>query len=218
MPSDDTVRALNAFRDYVAELAETWYDGDQRKAFRHLAFQQVAPDPLLSDPQIIELTAIDRSGDLEVDGWFVDETGESVLLFQSVGGESRVPEAEVTKFWEAAEQILDPTRLAGTRNQSVRELAGRLEERLKEGYSLRQVFVSKGGFEKGARDFARTKARVERALVLADGTRVTCQSSLELLGEKEIAGKFDDYRAGFHGGPHGCRALRRGGVELSSRH
>jgi len=68
-------RVVSVVRDHVAELADTWYEGDETRAFRHAAFQRVAPDPLLTDPQIIELTAIDRSGDLEVDGWFVDETG-----------------------------------------------------------------------------------------------------------------------------------------------
>ena len=192
-------RVVSVFRDHVAELADTWYEGDETRAFRHAAFQQVAPDPLLTDPQIIELTAIDRSGDLEVDGWFVDETGETVLLFQSVGGGGKVPESKVTKFWQAPEQILHAERGGISRNQSVRELAARIEERVGDGYSLRLIFASRAGFERAAHEFARTKARIDRVLDFGDGTRITSQCALELLDELDIARRFDNYRAGFRG-------------------
>ena len=76
-------RALDEFNEHLSELSETWYEGDERQAFRHAAFQIIAPNPTLSDEQVIELTAIDHSGDLEVDGWFVDEQSETVFLFQS---------------------------------------------------------------------------------------------------------------------------------------
>jgi len=197
MTGTDTARALKAFQDQVAELAETWYERDETKAFRHAAFQQIAPDPLLSDPQIIELTAIDKTGDLEVDGWFVDDTGESVLLFQSAGGEDKVAEGKVTKFWESPDQLLDPGRLAATRNESLRELSARLEERLREGYDIRLAFASRGGFARAAIEFAKTKIRADRPFALADGTRVTCRCSLDLYDERDIALKFDEYRAGF---------------------
>ena len=76
-------QALAFFREHVAELADTLYEGDEREAFRHIAFQQTAPDRTLSDQQVIELTAIDQSGDLEIDGSFDDDTAEEFFLFQS---------------------------------------------------------------------------------------------------------------------------------------
>ena len=87
--------ALDEFNEHLSELSETWYDGDQREAFRHAAFQILAPDPTLSDEQVIEVTAIDHSGDLEVDGWFVDEQAETVFLFQAAGGRTQVSESKV---------------------------------------------------------------------------------------------------------------------------
>ncbi|MBI2303259.1 MAG: AIPR family protein [Chloroflexi bacterium] len=201
MANVDISRALQAFRDHIDELAETWYEGDRAKAFRHAAFQQVAPDPLISDAQVIELTAIDKAGDLEVDGWFVDDTGEFVLLFQSVGGQNRVDEASVMKFWESAQQVLEAARVVASRNQSVRELSERLEERLRDGYNLRMVFASKAGFVPSASEFGNGKAHVDRVVTLSDGTRLTCRCSLELLDEGDIAQKFDDYRSGFRGEP-----------------
>ncbi|MBI2854959.1 MAG: AIPR family protein [Chloroflexi bacterium] len=196
----DATQAINRFKEHVAELAETWYEGDSRKAFRHAAFQQTAPDPSIADPQVIELTAIDKTGDFEIDGWFVDDTSEVFLLFQAVGGENRVDEASLTKFWDAPQEILDPERLAKTRNQSVLEVSRTLTEKLKDDYSLRMVFAAKAGFVPAARDFAKSRQRVERTLKLGDGTRIVCKCTLELLDVKELAEKYDDYRAGFRGG------------------
>ena len=199
MASTEQTQVIRRFREYVSELSETWYEGDERQAFRHAAFQQAAPDPSLSDAQVIELTAIDRPGDLEIDGWFDDDTAEVFLLFQSVGGENRVDEASLTKFWEAPQEVLNPQRVAATPNQSVWELSKSLEARLKEEYDLRMVFAAKGGFTSGAKQFAQSRSRIERPIALSDGTRITCRCTLDLFDEKDIAKKFDDYRSGFRG-------------------
>ena len=199
MAATEQSQIIRRFRDYVSELSETWYEGDERQAFRHAAFQQTAPDPSLSDAQVIELTAIDKPGDLEIDGWFDDDTAEVFLLFQAVGGENRVDEASLTKFWESPQEVLNPERIAATHNQSVRELSKSLEAKLREEYDLRMVFAAKGGFTSGAKQFARSRSRIERPISLSDGTRITCRCTLELFDEKDIAKKFDDYRSGFRG-------------------
>ena len=199
--------ALRRFRDHVSELTETWYDGDTLGAFRHAAFQQIAPDPSLSDDQVLEMTAIDKSGDLEVDGWVVDETSEEFVLFQSVGGKTRVDEASVAKFWMSPEEVLNPDRVAGTRNQSVRELSDALSSMLKEDYSLTLVFAAKSGFESAAMKFAESKRGIERTLKVSDGSEVFCRCSLLLVDEKELAARFDDYSAGFRGATPNVRLI-----------
>ena len=191
--------ALRRFRDHVSELTETWYDGDSNKAFRHAAFQQIAPDPSLSDEQIIEMTAIDKSGDLEVDGWIVDDTSEEFVLFQSVGGNNKVDESSVAKFWLSADAILDQDRVAETQNQSVGEVSDELNAKLKDEYSLVLVFAAKSGFGPAAHKFAKSKSSIERPLKLSDGREVVCRCSLELVDESELAKRFDDYSAGFRG-------------------
>ena len=191
--------ALRRFRDHVSELTETWYDGDTLGAFRHAAFQQIAPDPSLSDEQVIEMTAIDKSGDLEVDGWVVDDTSEEFVLFQAVGGKTRVDEASVAKFWMSPEEVLNPDRVAGTRNQSVRELSDALTSMLKEDYSLTLVFAARSGFESAAIKFSESKRGTERTLKVSDGSEVVCRCSLRLVDEKQLAARFDDYSAGFRG-------------------
>lgn len=195
-PSAD---ALRRFRNHISELTETWYDGDSTKAFRHAAFQQIAPDPSLSDEQIIEMTAIDKSGDLEVDGWIVDDTSEEFVLFQAVGGNNKVDESSVGKFWLSAEEILNPDRVAGTRNQSVREVSDELASKLADDYGLTLVFAAKAGFEPAAVRFAESKRGIERTLRLNDGSEIVCRCSLRLVDEKEVAARFDDYSAGFRG-------------------
>ena len=201
MAPAEQAQIIRRFREHVDELTETWYEGDERQAFRHAAFQQTAPDLTLSDAQVIELTAIDGPGDLEIDGWFEDDTSQIFLLFQSVGGENRVDEASLTKFWESPEEVLNPERVSATHNQSVRELSKSLDTRLREDYELRMVYAAKGGFTSGARVFARSRSRTERVFSLGDGTRVTRPCTLELFDEKDIAKKFDDHDAGLSGTP-----------------
>ena len=196
-----TQRAVTpAFNDHIAELAETWYDQDESKAFRHAAFQLAAPDPNIADAQVIELTAIDKTGDLEIDGWYVDENDESILLFQSQGGQNRANEAKVSKFWLSPQELLEPERIAATPNQSVRELSRLLNELLRDEYSIKLVFASRGGFENAAQLFARPKSKSERALTLSDGTKVTCSCTFELLTQTDLARRFDDFRSGFRSG------------------
>ena len=209
MVNKANTEALRRFRDHVSELTETWYDGDSNKAFRHAAFQQIAPDPSLSDEQIIEMTAIDKSGDLEVDGWIVDDTSEEFVLFQSVGGNNKVDEASVMKFWLSVDAILDPDRVAETPNQSVGEVSDELTAKLKDDYNLVLVFAAKSGFRPAANKFAISRRIIERTLKLSDGSEVVCRCSLRLVDENELAQRFDDYSAGFHGETPDVRLLIR---------
>lgn len=168
------------FEEQVTELAETWYDKDETRAFRHLAFQQLAPDPNLTDNDIIELTAIDKSGDLEVDGAFLDDQDESILLFQSTGGSSRTKEDKLAKFWNAPTELLTPERVQATNNTSTKELSGQLDQAVRNGYTLRLVFASRAGFEPAATHFAEPKKRSDRVLTLLDGSSVTVDTTLAL--------------------------------------
>lgn len=197
MTQIDAAQVIVRFREQVDELAGTYYEENLAQAFRHAAFQLTAPDPSISDAQVIELTAIDKTGDLEIDGWFVDDTSEVFFLFQCDGSNSRVDEGKLAKFWESPTELANPARVAATPNQSVKELAPVFVDKLRDEYSLRMVFVAKGGFAPSAEEFAKSRSRADRAIQLADGTRVVFPCTLEWLDEKQLAKKFDDYRAGF---------------------
>ena len=190
-------RALDEFQEHLTELSNTWYEGDERKAFRHAAYQTLAPDPNLSDEQVIELTAIDQSGDLEIDGWFVDEQSETVFLFQSAGGQTPAREDKVAKFWEAPEEVLTPRRIAASGNQSVKELSEELDARIAEEYGIEMVFASRGGFARAARAFADSRRSRERALKRLSGETAPCHCTLKLVDFSDVAGAFDDFRSGF---------------------
>ena len=115
---------VERFREHISELAETLYEGYTEQSFRHVAFQQTAPDPALSDQQVIELTAIDKSGDLEIDGFFDDDTAEEFFLFQSAGGLTTVDEGKLAKFWEAPPRGFEPrTRCQDSQRFGSRTLA-----------------------------------------------------------------------------------------------
>ena len=202
MASKHNNELVERFREHVDELAETLYERHVEQAFRHVAFQQTAPDLALSDQQVIELTAIDKPGDLEIDGYFVDETAEEFFLFQSAGGDNAVGEGKLTKFWEAPQEIVNPERVAETPNESVRELSVVFEEKLKEGYGVRMVFASKGGFSPSSTQFAKTRVRIERPITFSDATRSTISCTLQLLDEASLAKIFDDYRTGLRIEPY----------------
>ena len=197
MATQTEQRAIDEFQEHLTELADTYYDGDQRKAFRHAAFSLIAPDPTLSDEQVIELTAIDQGGDLEIDGWFVDEQSESVFLFQSTGGNTRIREDKVAKFWNSPDELLNSKRVAGSNNQLVKELSRELNSRISEEYSITMVLASKGGFVPSARAFATSRTRSERELTLLSGESSICRCTFRLVELADVAQAFDDYRAGF---------------------
>ena len=169
----------------------------RQRRFRHAAFQLTLPDPNVDDATVIELTAIDKSGDLEVDGYLVDDQDETMLLFQSEGGTARAQEGKVAKFWMAPEALLDQARVDASRNPSVRELSVQLNEAHSKGYSLRLVFASRSGFEAAATRFGESRRTRERPLTLKDGRIINCSCSLELVDEKDLARQFEDYRAGY---------------------
>lgn len=194
MAATNDNQVLDEFNEHLSELAETWYEGDQRQAFRHAAFQIIAPDPALSDEQVIELTAIDKSGDLEIDGWFVDEQAETVFLFQAAGGRTKVTEDKVAKFWEAPEELLNSQRVRDSKNQSVRELSEQLNARLTDEYSVSMVFASKSGFAPSAIGFADSRKSRDRTLTLLSGVEHACRCTFELMDMVDIAKAFNNFR------------------------
>lgn len=210
------IEAIERLREHIEEVAATHYEGYSEEAFRHVAFQQTAPDPALSDQQVIELTAIDKSGDLEIDGFFDDDTAEEFFLFQSAGGSSVTEESKLAKFWQAPEEVLVPERVANSPNQSLRELSVVFEEKLREGYGVRMVFASRGGFAQSARLFANSKIRFERPITFSDGTRMTVSFALQLVDEPALGKLYDDHKAGLRFQPYEVSFTLRGNMSYAS--
>ncbi len=194
-----TAQATKYFEEHLEELNETLYEGDTAKAFRHAAFQILAPDPNFSDEQVIEMTAIDGPGDLEIDGWVYDETSDVFFIFQAAGGKTPVNEAKVAKFWNAPDEVLNLERVQQSSNQSVKELHQELSKRLQEEdeLTLHMTFASKAGFAKSAHSFAASRATSERTLRLPDESQSQYRVIFELKDQKQLSIAFDRFRAGF---------------------
>ena len=120
-----------------------------------------------------------------------------MLLFQSEGGGTRSAEGKVTKFWMAPEELLQPTRVDASNNQSFLTLSRQLDDSLSKGYSLRMVFASRSGFEPAAARFGQSRQSSERLLTLKDGTKINCSCVLELVSGSDLARQFEDFRAGY---------------------
>lgn len=73
----------NDFVDAARAVADERYAGRFERGFAHLALQVAFPTYSFSEDQAEEITAIDRKGDLGVDGIHIDEDEQQVLMFQS---------------------------------------------------------------------------------------------------------------------------------------
>ena len=129
-------------------------------------------------------------------GFSMTTPQRNFFLFQSAGGLTTAEEGKLTKFWEAPQEVLNSERVAKTPNDSVRELSRGLEGKLIEGYGIRMVFASRGGFTPSARQFASSRARIDRPITLSNGTRITVSCSLQLVDEESLSKLYDDYKAG----------------------
>lgn len=185
---------MSILQEHLEELEQTYYEGDRTRAFRHAAFQ-ISTDFALSDSQVIELTSIDGPGDLEIDGWYVDDERQTVILFQSKGGASRVNEASVSKFWMAPENLLDETRVQQSQRQAISDLSVQVNDRLELDYTLELVLAANGGFATSASNFAASRTAAERTLKLLDNSVVTCKCTLNLLNFPDLERRWEEYRA-----------------------
>ena len=185
---------MSILQEHLQELEQTCYEGDKNKAFRHAAFQ-ITTNFALSDSQVIEVTGIDGPGDLEIDGWYVDEDRQAVILFQSKGGTSRVNEAAVTKFWMAPENLLDENRVLQTACQSMNDLSQRVDDALRQEFTIELVLAANAGFTEGAKKFASGKDEADRTLSLLDNSRITSKCSLLLLEFRDLEERWEDFKA-----------------------
>ena len=185
---------MSILQEHLEELEQTWYEGDKNKAFRHAAFQ-ITTDFALSDSQVVELTGIDGPRDLEIDGWYIDDDRQVVILFQSKAGRAKVDEAAVTKFWMAPENLLDEVRVQQAARQSINDLSLRVNESLQQDYSIELVLAANAGFTTSATLFAGNRTEVDRSIRLLDGSSLTCKCNLSLLTVKDLAAKWEDYKA-----------------------
>ena len=115
----------------LTHFAETHYNGDQRKAFRHWTFKQIFVDGEFDDSAVMEKTRIDRTKDLEVDGWWSDEENRVIRLFQAKNEAGLLRVADLDKFLAAPDKLETP-ELVEHGNEHVKALAYEYKQRREE--------------------------------------------------------------------------------------
>ena len=115
LTADET---LDEFNEHLSELSETWYDGDPkvRSGTRPFKSSHQTRRSLMSN--VIEMTAIDHSGDLEVE-WLVRRVNRLRLCsnFQASGRRTQVIRRQ-------GSEVLGGTRGASQCSQHLNSLSG----------------------------------------------------------------------------------------------
>ena len=196
MPKQSAKDRYNKINDYVDQYARKYYSGAQEQGFRHWAFAELFLEHDLSDTDIVTYTAIDGSDDLEVDGYYVEDSEEDkvIHLFQS---KHRTPGSsmgskELAPFAEAPGKLLNKEMVATARNEETKALHDLLVDRLPQGYSLRLVWVTSGTLSQQARNYAQQKA-VDTLSVEIGGVESAVRVSFEAFDLKDMVDLFQSH-------------------------
>jgi hypothetical protein len=196
MPKQSAKDMYERISDYVDLYSRKYYGGAQEQGFRHWAFAELFLEHDLSDTDIVTNTAIDGPDDLEVDGYYVEDSEEekTVHLFQS---KHRTPGStlgnkELAPFAEAPGKLLNQEMVAACRNEETKALHDILIDLLPKGYSLRLVWVTSGTLSPQARRYAQQKAS-ETMSVVIDGKAYDVQASFEAYDLRDLVALFQSH-------------------------
>jgi len=133
-----------AFRQACQAVADDRFSGRFDRGFASLAFQLAFPDRALTDDQADEAIGIDKKGDLEADGIYIDPEGQDICIYQSKSSASLDETALhgfITKFLDAPARLCSSEWLKKA-NPEVQALADEMRLKLDAGYSIRAVFAT----------------------------------------------------------------------------
>ncbi len=133
---EDARHVIQPFIDDWAGRTENEWE-----AFRNFAVGQVLWDEGLTDEQIEEATAMDASGDMGIDAWWLaaDESGAKLYLIQSK--DKRATKEDLTKLREGFISVMDPSK-AYMANRALQERAAELRDRIAPGLAIEFHLVS----------------------------------------------------------------------------
>ena len=134
-------------------IASERYSGELDRGFAHLALQLAFPTQELSDDQAEDIISVDRRGDLGIDGLFVDEAEQQILLFQSKSSPT-LKDAEL--FKEISAFIGLPAKLLNDEwvkkaHAEMKVLANEFREAVKLGYGIAFAFATSSTISKTTR-------------------------------------------------------------------
>ena len=196
MPRQNARAMYDRIGDYIDQYARKYYSGEQDQGFRHWAFAELFLEHDLSDTDIIGYTAIDGPDDLEVDGYYVEDSEEDkvIHLFQS---KHRTPGSsmgskELAPFAESPGKLLNKEMVATARNEETKALHDILVDRLPQGYSIRLVWVTSGSLSQQGRNYAHQKA-VETISVSINDAEIDVRVSFEAFDLRDLVELFQSH-------------------------
>ena len=172
---------------FIQEAADEYYSGNLDSGFRHWAFATIfAVGHDIGDNDIVDCTAIDGSDDFEIDGYFIPESDDDsvVHLFQSKHRQpsTTMGSAELAKFLQAPNRILNFNEVAASRNEETKALHDRLIEKLlarsDTPCSINLVWATSGTLSQSARRHAEENSS-RTAIVNLSGNPVEITVSLQ---------------------------------------
>lgn len=143
---------------FIQEAADEFYGGNLDRGFRHWTFATIFVGHEIGDNEIKDFTAIDGSDDFEIDGYFIPESDDDsvVHLFQSKHRQpsTTLGPAELAKFLQAPNRILNANEVASSRNEETKALHDRLIEKLQDSSApctINLVWATSGTLSQPAR-------------------------------------------------------------------
>ena len=142
----------------IEELANRLYSGTAKDAFRHWAMACLVADQEPTDEDLQDHVDVDGSGDLGIDGYWVDEPNGRLLLLQTkytAGRPGSLSRQVVQELRGAAASLLDQEYVRRHGNRRMREAcADILETLLDDEYTLWLVVATNRRVARAAHDYA----------------------------------------------------------------
>ena len=127
-----------AFSAASRAVADDRYGGEFDRGFAHLALQLTFPTLELTDEQAEDIISFDRSGDLGVDGGYIDADGQTIYLFQSKSSAAmHEPELheKIAAFTDSTSKLMSDLWLAKA-HTDMRAFANEFRTAIDLGYSV----------------------------------------------------------------------------------
>jgi hypothetical protein len=150
-PEADVMEALDT-------LTARYYPGREDRAFLHWSLTCLMVDKDISDEDLIEHVGLDRSGDLGIDAYWIDEENGRVLLAQSKyssGPASRISRSHAYDLRSAVTNLNDEDFVRKYGNDILQEAYPDIQAAIiGEGYTVWAALVTNRRIPKSVRDYA----------------------------------------------------------------
>ncbi|MDP2950519.1 MAG: AIPR family protein [Chloroflexota bacterium] len=145
---------------FIEDAARTHYGGDREKGFKFWAASQVLMDTDLSDDQLKEPLLLDGRGDLGLDGYYEDPETETLTLIQSKFHDQPVAisNEDLNRFFSCLRKVLNPEVVVAAKNPLAQDAHRAARDAIKNGWTLRFIFLTSGYLSPEGRTFTEVKA------------------------------------------------------------